>query len=111
MRLRSLPSVRDDFAPVRFTYQSGIESLEFQNIPREVADQAIADLHAIFKMTYLPSLFIGCDMRATDRKIRQLVVEEVAIAFNKNRMIAALCMLASAAISSGLLVAAFKRLF
>jgi hypothetical protein len=50
-------------------------------------------------------------MRTTDRKIRQLVVEEVAIAFNANKLIAATCMLASAAVSSGLLIAAVKHLF
>jgi len=50
-------------------------------------------------------------MRATDRKIRQLVVEEVTIAFNANRLLAVLCMLALAAASSGPVIAAVKRLF
>lgn len=54
---------------------------------------------------------MGCDMRPTDRKIRQLVVEEVVIAFNANRLLAALCMLASAVVSSGLLVTAVRHLF
>jgi hypothetical protein len=57
------------------------------------------------------SFLTGCDMRATDRKIRELVVEEVAIAFNVNRLQAALCILVSAALTSGLLVAAIKHLF
>ncbi len=54
---------------------------------------------------------IGCDMRATDRKIRQLVVEEVAIAFNVNHLQAAMCLLVSAAISCGFLIVAVKHLF
>jgi hypothetical protein len=50
-------------------------------------------------------------MRATDQKIRHLVVEEVAIAFNVNRLQAVACMLASAAVTSGLLWVAIQRLF
>jgi hypothetical protein len=49
-------------------------------------------------------------MRTTDRKISQLLVEEVSIAFNFNRLQAVLCMMASAAVTSGLLYTGVRHL-